>query len=519
MPAQQTFTEAERQLFADKIAKKELDMNSEEAKLFVAKNHENSPLTFARAFLGDHFREASPTFHTNLIDIYLDHNRVAVAAPRGHAKSTVTSFAYVLHQALYKKKKSIVIISSSEDMAIRFLRRIRDELEFNPMLRWLFGDQKTDKWSETELRLSNRTVIHAKGRGAQLRGLIDGAARPDLILLDDIEDEELVRSEMRRNDLEQWFNGTVLPTLEPKIGQCIIVGTILHESSLLNRVLDPALYPDFSTHRFAAIRENGESLWPERFPSDEIDKLKKSYIARDQLAQFYMEYMNDPIPQEAAVFRPEYFIKFDELPEAKMAELFFEVYVDPGGGSARVSADPTAIVTIAVDKHNTIYVHDYINKQYKEDTQGFIDDLFLVWAKYRPQRIVIEKTVATNLLKASIEAEQLRRRIFMNIEYVTPTRGSGDRRGNMSDGKFQRIAALASPSKLGVIRYRRWMLELFEQLLAFPRAKHDDIADALAYAFMFVQRRFFSPNSSDDPVFGGRKQPAEYEPLYEELGI
>ena len=49
----------------------------------------------------------------------------------------------------------------------------------------------------------------------------------------------------------------------------------------------------------------------------------------------------------------------------------------------------------------------------------------------------------------------------------------------MSDAKYQRIAALAGPMKMGTIKLRSWMKELQEQLLAFPRARHDDLADAM----------------------------------------
>jgi len=516
-PPQDALTYEERVEIFNKIERGELDPNSEEVRTAIAKVHEFTPLTFAGAFLKDHFKDKQPAFHQDIVDVLMAYNRVAIAAPRGHAKSTVTSFAYVLHQALYQKKKSIVIISSSEDMAVRFLRRIRDELEYNAMLQWLFGPQKTDKWSETELRLANRVTIHAKGRGAQLRGLIDGASRPDLIVLDDIEDEELVRSELRRLDLEQWFNGTVLPTLEPKTGQVVIIGTILHESSLLNRTLDPKLYNDFATRRFSAITKDGETLWPERFSPEHITSIKENYISRDQLALFYMEYMNDPIPIEAANFRSEFFSFFEELPKDD-PQLMFEIYIDLGGGSIRANADYTAIVVIAIDKHNNIFVHDYINKRFGADTKALLDHVFQMQAKHKATRVVFEKTVAMNMIQAMLEQEQKRRRAFFPVEYLTPPRGSGDRRGNMSDAKFQRIVALASPMKLGVIKFRRWMTELQEQLLAFPRASHDDVADALGYAFMHVQRRLHH-RTNLDPLGNPVAQNEAYEPLYPELGV
>jgi len=442
-----------------------------------------------------------------MVDTCIHNPRVALAAPRGHAKSTVLTLFYVLWCALYKYKKFIVIVSASAESANRFLRRVRDELESNPTLKFMFDSQRSDKWSETEIRLKNGVTIMSKGRGAQMRGLINGSSRPDLIVLDDIEDDEAVRSELRRSDLEGWFNGAVKPTLDPKNGQIVFVGTVLHEDALLNRLLNPELYPDFVRHKYQAIQKDGTALWEERHSIESLNEIKKSYAARFQTARFYMEYQNNPIPEESAVFRAEYFTYFEELPKPPYTS---EVYVDLGGGSMSKTADPTAIVHLLVDGDNRIFINDYINKRYGEDTKTLIDDLLDYKRRYNPSRFIIEKTVATNFLKASLEAEMLGRGIYLNIEYVTPPRGSGQSRGNMSDGKYQRIAAMQAAFKLGAIKMRKHMTELQEQLVAFPRAQHDDLADALSYGFMMAQRF---------PQEALRSAPDTYEPLYPSVGI
>lgn len=513
-------TPAEQKQISDRIANGELTANSEEVKILARKRFEDDPLLFAQHLLKEHVTDQATgeitkaaSFHKEMMDLARANRFCAFAAPRGHAKSTTISFFYVLHQALYERRKNIVIISASEDMAKRFLRRLRDEMEYNPMIAWLFGVQKSDKWSETELRLNNKVVIHAKGRGAQLRGLIDGATRPDLIILDDIEDEELVRSELRRQDLSSWFNGSVLPTLAPKIGQCIFVGTVLHEDSLLNNLLNPERYPDFTQRKYKAINTDTtppSALWPERQDIEALQHIKDSYIARYQLAQFYMEYQNDPMPPESATFRPEFFQFFEDIPHD--ANTITECYIDLGGGSIKQNADYTSMVVLKIDKHNTIFIDDYKNVRMGTDTKQIADAMFDIYARHQPRKFVIEKTVATNMVMHALTEEMLKRNIHLNIELISPTRGSGDRRGNMSDGKFQRIASMEAAFKLGVIKMRKWMTELQEQLLAFPRASHDDLVDALAYGYMNAQRRSQRTKQLRQPT-------NLYTPLYDELGI
>ncbi len=511
-----------RERFFAKVSSGEIDMASPIARSFVAKCYERDLMGFARRFLPDHFRDSPPAFHAEIAALLLDERRLAVAAPRGHAKSTVVSFAYVLFAALMQKKRSIVIVSSSEDMAVRFLRRVRDEVEGNVRLRVLFENQRTEKWSETELRFSSGATIHAKGRGAQLRGLVDGSSRPDLIILDDIEDEELVRSDLRRAALEQWVSGTVLPTLEPRTGQLVVVGTVLHESSLLARFLDASAYPDFVTRRYAALLDDGGSLWPARFDEAALKKIKDGYSSRGQLTQFYLEYQNNPIPQESAAFRQSEFHFFEKLPDDKL--MYSEAFCDLGGGSVRKTADPTALGVVYVDSRNDLWLEDYVNVAYGTDLKAFFDDLFKLHFRHKFRRLVMERTQAANMVRAALEAEMLRRRVFFEVEYVSPTRGDGTQRGNMSDGKYQRIAAMAMPVRLGVIHIRKWMSDLQEQLVAFPRAAHDDLADMLSYAWMLVQRRLQRPEKEDavnDPLGLRRssRDPGEYVPMYDEIGV
>lgn len=528
------FTPQQTAALKEKRASGEWDDNHPAFKRTMQIRHQDDPILFAQNFLDDHLHNAktnsktiSPFFHKEIMAAYLTHDRVAIVAPRGHAKSTVTCLFYVLHAALYGYKRNIVLISASEDMAKRFLRTVRDELEFNVKIRHFFGEMKTDKWSETEIKLRNGCTLHAKGRGAQLRGLKDGAIRPDLIVCDDLEDGELVRSEVQRRNLEDWFNSAVLPSLEPNVGQCIVVGTILHMDSLMNRLLDPELYPDFYRRKYAAINGRNEPLWPDRFSLEKLEAFKQSYIARHLLSRFFMEYMSDPVPEEDATFRADYF-QFFEGEAAPDGESLTEVYVDLGGGSTRKAADPTAMVVLTIDRSNTIFVDDYVNDRMGTDTKRMCDEIFRLHATYQPRRFVIEKTQAANLLKATLEQEMKNRRVYLNVEYISPTRGSGGGRGNMSDGKYQRIAAMEAAFKMGVIKMRKWMTEIQEQLIMFPRGKHDDLIDALAYGYQHLHRRRVKKRKpkqqTNDPLFPfekGFKQNREgiYVPLYPEIGL
>ena len=86
-------------------------------------------------------------------------------------------------------------------MSGKNLRIIRNELEGNDKLIKDFGDMRSDKWTEEELRLNNQVIIRAKGQGFQIRGF-----RPDVIVCDDLEDESVIYSKEQRDKLEVWFH-------------------------------------------------------------------------------------------------------------------------------------------------------------------------------------------------------------------------------------------------------------------------------------------------------------------------
>jgi hypothetical protein len=344
--------------------------------------------------------------------------------------------------------------------------------------------------------------------------LISGSRRPDLIVLDDIEDEELERSEVRRADLAGWFNGTVLPTLTPKIGKLVFIGTILHQDSLLNNVLTG--YKEFTTRKFAALKENDEALWPERFSKESLHSLRESYALRHQLPQFFMEYMNDPTPTSSASFQVEdwqYYKKGSIFEEHR--NLMIEMSVDLGGGSIRTTADDTAMVVAATDVNTgTKYVLDVVADQMGVDTRLIIETLFRLFDEYHPQVIFLEKTMATNFIMPTLTYEMQMRSKHLPIRLVSPPKGNGAARGNMSDAKFQRISALVQPVKNGDILILSEHMKLVTQSASSPRGKHDDVLDALAYLWMFG---FKPAKMSDDERDDLENSP--YENLYDEIGL
>ena len=138
--------------------------------------------------------------------------RLAIAAPRGEAKSTFVSLFFVLWAVLTGRKHYILIIADALEQAASLLGAVKDELEFNEALKQDFPGAagKGHVWNVGTVVTPGNVKIQALGAGKRMRGLRHGPHRPDLIVLDDLENDENVDKPEQRDKLQSWLQKTVL---------------------------------------------------------------------------------------------------------------------------------------------------------------------------------------------------------------------------------------------------------------------------------------------------------------------
>lgn len=210
-----------------------------------------SPEAFAKVYLSHHLKRPPSRMHNDLFKMLHDATkrrgqRIAVAAPRGHAKSTVVSLAYVLWSVLYEHEKLIVIVSATKEQAVQLLKNIKDELQINerllsdfPQVCYRPGTKSPPKpWRDNQITLHNGVMVRVLGAGQGLRGLKHRENRPSLIVVDDLENQEQCESADQRRKLRDWFEKTLLKCGDERTN-VIVVGTVLHYDSLLANLTHP----------------------------------------------------------------------------------------------------------------------------------------------------------------------------------------------------------------------------------------------------------------------------------------
>ncbi|MDP3181569.1 MAG: phage terminase large subunit [Desulfobaccales bacterium] len=436
------------------------------------------PIYFCRTYLPHYFTHSPAPFHYELVSLLEQRGGEAatpavVAAPREFAKTTVCAFGYVLHQICFGRRHFIIIGSDTEDLASDLTGYLYLELLYNDRLHQDFGELVRANRAVNDFLTLNDLRVKARGRGQRLRGLKHKQWRPDLIILDDLENDINVRNPEIVQQILDWVKAAVYPALDAG-GSLMVIGTILRWRSALHLMLTSPEEPYYLFQRriYRAVQEDGTSLWEARHPTSRL-KLQKQLMGT---MAFNREKMNEPAP-ENGFFREEWIHYYhpDSLKDRQLVVVgFFDPSLETGAAS-----DYKACVTVGWDRREMVfYVMDaFIQKVTLEQT---LRAIFNRHQEYGYQVLGVEDNLFQRLLLKEFD------RLGQERGQVLPLKGVTHRLA-----KETRVASLSPLLERGKIRFIRGHSDqelLVEQLLYFPsRTLHDDGPDALAGAIRLAQ--------------------------------
>ena len=463
---------------------------------------------FVGALLGKKYDGATPTpkFHMELWDLFTSkHKFVAAAAPRGHGKSTAITLAYILANVLFRERRFVIIVSDTEGQSQNFLGDIKLELKENDDLRDLFKVKDFIKDSETDIIVQFEDGytfrIMAKGAEQRLRGTKWNNLRPDLIVCDDLEDDEAVYNKDRREKLKRWFYGALIPSLS-KDGIVRVVGTILHLDSLLNSImpeesLKSTTVEPLRTYNFVhrgqwkAVRYRAHSedysliLWPTRYDKDYFVALREDFVSRGLSDVYAQEYLNYPIDETISYFKRSDFIEQTENDKEKRKRYYVGLDLAVSKESRR---DYSVLVIAGIDENGILHIEDI--RRGRWDSLEIVDEMFAVNKKYDPEFFVVEKGLIEKSISPFLNAEMLKRNSYLNIIKKPAVKD-----------KMQRARGIQARLRAGGVRFAKeedWYLDLEEEMIRFPKSKHDDQVDAISWIGLALDE--FQEASTDEEV-------------------
>ena len=439
----------------------------------------NDLLAFSRFFCKNMLTSEIPEFHKDIYKLLLKTDRLTLATPRGHGKSTICSVIFPLWLALFQKRRDICIISASESLAVEWLRKIKRELEYNQLLIQYFGDLKSDKWTENHIILNNQFRVNIRARGAQsqIRGF-----RPDCLICDDLETNETVESEEQRKKLKDWIFKDCLNTLLPG-GQFIIIGTIIHPLSVLADLLladngwDKNKYQAYKDGK----QEVGNELWPSMWPHVKLQERKKEIGTW----AFASEYMNDPVSDETAPIKESMIRYWTEFPQTYSSV----ISVDPAYSDDE-KADFKVASHIAIDPNMNRYLASRVRTH--EPIGDFQDSIINLWLQNKSTVTAVgipnsgvEKSFFESFLRKCNE-----RKLYPPIVELKNSFTQSGTSISSRNKKSRIVAALQPLFEQGKYYISPNDYEARDELLTIGSSRWDDIVDTMAYAEQLLQPVF-----------------------------
>ena len=485
---------------------------------------------FAGACLVPYFDNPVPfkEFHRELWDLCSDEKEkfIAICAPRRHSKSTTVTICYTIAAAMFRQSKYILIVSDTVSQAVLFLGQIKQILEDSTKIQQLFGlevDEKGlvyEKCTEDDVIIKfldgNSFRICAKGAEQKLRGLLWNGTRPDLLICDDILNEELVANKDRRDKLRRWFYGSLIPC-RAKHGRLILLGTPMNLDDVLESLMpretdkrtvveDLKIWTPYKRGMWKTVKYRAHNsdftqiLWPEMHSESSLKELRAEMTEQGIPEVYSCEMLCNPIDDSIRYFRRTDFLPMTE--EDKEKDKTYYITADLAI-SLKDRSDYTAIVVGGMDSNGQLHIVHCVRERL--DGEEIVETLITLQKMYEPLAVGIEDTQITKALGPYINRAMMEKGVYLNITLLKPHR----------QDKIQRARSIQARMRAGGVKFDKgaeWWPVFEDECLTFPRARHDDVVDALAYQGILI-------DTMSEGLTNEELEDKEYEEEYNRAGF
>lgn len=396
-----------------------------------------------------------------------DIRNIVIAGFRNSAKSTILSLAFVIWAILGEHQmKHVLIAGKTEQKAQGLLQHIKDELVQESLLRKDLGPFKEFKspWNVSSIVLNRYDArITAVSTEQQIRGIRHGRHRPQLIILDDIEDIDSVRTQESRDKMHEWLTREIIPAGDIHT-RMIFIGNHLHDDSVMMRlkqaIASGAMAGENRT--YPAI-VNGKPLWPGKY-KDVAEVEAEKLRGMTELA-YRRELLLEIIPDGYTIINDKDIRRF-KFGNTFENYRFSIIAIDP---ASRLKPENDCTAIVAADVYGTgkdlkIRVRPYpINERISYD--------------HVVERVAVLSQIMGGRTRVFVEGNgfqdmylPLFRHVGISAEAIPM--------GNKS--KPDRFEASAMYIQNGKVEFADvGTEELIHQVLYFGSEKHDDLVDAL----------------------------------------
>lgn len=389
-----------------------------------------------------------------------------ILVPRGTFKSTFFTVGRTLQKIAANRNERILIGNATGSNSERFLGEIKEHIISNEIFKQLYGEMydKRLRWNENEIVVSGRDLgikeatVTAMGVGGNLV-----SQHYSTIIADDLVNNENSMTKLQADKVIEWWKRSF--SLLDRDGEMLIIGTRWSYYELYSYILSN-LKDEVDYYIRGAYNPDGSLYFPEELSHEKLIELKKlhgSYV-------FSAFYLNNPVDADSAIIKHSHLQHFTYEDDMLRNMAVFSM-CDPAVSQA-TKADFSVIITVGVTPENDWYILDIRRDRF---TVGqLIDEMFDVYETWKPVNMSLEVIGQAQGILDSFHNEEDRRGVYLPLIEIKT-------RNNIN--KQQRIRSILQPrferGKIFIREDLEHREELEEELLNFPKARHDDIIDPL----------------------------------------
>lgn len=422
-------------------------------------------------------------FLQNIGDGEKDFKQSAISLPPRTGKSLLISKIFPAWQMGRSPSAQFIMSSYALQLTNENSRAVIEYIS-HEQYKWIFPECEIDrdKCNLSAIRNGNGGLIKIASAGGNVTGfgfgVIDDDELPGVGILDD-----LLADGNSATVMETTFAWTQTQFLTRGLPNHAIIsmGTRFHVDDVIGRLLkaDPDGWKELNVPALCVDEENdalsrklGESHWPEFFPVENLEAIRKSIGERD----FNSLYQGRPAGEQGAIFK-EPWLQFHDKNSGKYSYIY--ATVDPAYKAERVN-DYTAICIWGYErKTSTLHLIHYILERMEfPEMEKLLPKLIKEW---KLRCVYIEGRAAGMPL-----IQTLRRTTNISIKELTPNKDKVLR--------ANAVAPLVESGHLSIYENLTNLPERINELISFPYIKHDDFVDAVIYGLTVYR----------DEIMGGR---------------
>lgn len=430
---------------------------------------------FIQYYLGDDLEFPVPEFHKDSWNLITTEMilYIALALPRGHAKTTLSKLCCVWY-LLFTPVRFIVYVSNTSNVAIEACQDIIKYMQSSNHV-GVFGDlefkihREGHGYYKFHMKCPDGqggfyqkfVILKALGAGQQVRGLNIDNTRPELAIVDDLEDNDNTATPMMQKKLKIWFFGAFMKAMSKKRKKVIYLGNMLSNQSILYSIVEKSTL--WASRRFGALKSDGTPLWPEMWSLKEIQDDYLEYQREGLTALWFAEMMNMPMAEGTALIDPSEITYLPAVLPEQCKHSF--ITYDPAI-SQKTWANDSALV-----------VHGYVNERWQivEVVKGkfSLEQVFFLIVelglKWHTKIVGIEKGAFEIGIKFIFEILMKAHNQFFQTFEVP----------HKNKSKVERLAAWCA-----ALKTKHWVLTegdqiITQQLIGFDPLKSNNVDDVI----------------------------------------